>query len=509
MSHRREKREKLVDRLGRMSWSQDSHARQFSLSLQPPNYTYLKDRYEYIYKFQPARSQKDAVIRLVRQAIEQLNQHPDHGVLMCNNHIQITPSTTAPPIWPPDSKNNNDVKFYTFFRDDDEFPATVPVSIIPREGQITVDKIHVRVKGVWVPIKDWLLRFADTDLLRRRGTTSVTYFFRKRSKQPFRLMDLPVEIRLMIFEFAIAPAGKVYPRSKASKNDWPADVSKVKPQDEHITLGIGYNNTSSQRVEVYQETPPPNLSLLYINKKVKDEALKAGWEGLKRCFVDYPAFSSVAESKIGVATRFNILGHIELSFTSKAWFEFFGIEVKPIIHLTESISLGHHLTRLNERTHLEIRFRDPEDGYIGDPWGETFERTTCQTIMVDHILTLAFEHIKHIKDIKITGFVRKPQKDYWHDILAKERINQPHGHDNGATLKAILNTPNENLPHDCICRKSCICQFKDRWFWDRSRDSYGNIRGDWFLEGTRFDFEDGTENEVHDESTALCMGSYW
>lgn len=140
--------------------------------------------------------------------------------------------------------------------------------------------------------------------------------------------------------------------------------------------------------------------------------MQAGWEGLKRCFAKPYTFVVVANSKVGVAIRYNILGRIQLSFSSKDWFKFFGIDVEPVIHRTESHCCGHYLAVLDSLTNLEIRFRDPEDGYHGDPWGDWLIRTTCQTFMVNWIMTLAFQYIKHIRGLKIVGCVRKPLVDY-------------------------------------------------------------------------------------------------
>jgi hypothetical protein len=135
MPRHRERREKFKVRLSQLPYEKHGLPRAFTVRLQPADSTYLEDRIEYTYKFHPARPQQDLVLRQIRDAITKLNQDPDHGMLMCNHNIQVFPSTGSPPIWPPKFINNDDIKFYTFCQDMQEFPATVPVSVIPERGR--------------------------------------------------------------------------------------------------------------------------------------------------------------------------------------------------------------------------------------------------------------------------------------------------------------------------------------------------------------------------------------
>ena len=452
---RGDRRAKLLYRLRDVAWGAHSQARLFTLRLQPADRYYLKDNRLYTYVFKPAPSQTDdAVIRRLRDAIVELNQDTEHGLLMCNHNIRVEPSTIAPPIWPPNVENDNDVKFYTFFQDEQEFPATVPVSIIPREGRLTVDKVHVRESGKWIPVKKWLLELGDNSILIKRSASSITNFWYSRGGKIFRLMDLPSEIRLMIFEQVIAPGGEVYPLSKLPKSGWRPDSTAVGRESAHVTLGIGYNKDhlglgymgwcQSTMLEYREPTAAPNLTLLYVSKQVQAEALQAGWEGLKRCFIDHHIFTATVDSKIGVAQRFNILGRIQLGFTTKSWFEFFGIEVSPHSFLQNmAASLGHYLAGLKDGCQLELRFRDPQDGCSGHPW--LVRQTSCQTVMIDWIMTFAFEHIQHIKHIDLVGYIKKPQKVKWLDLFARQRREPFYRFDHTTAIQSILSTPPDEL----------------------------------------------------------------
>jgi hypothetical protein len=68
-----------------------------------------------------------------------------------------------------------------------------------------------------------------------------------------------------------------------------------------------------------------------------------------------------------------------------------------------------------------------------------------QTVMIDWIMTLAFEYIKHIKYVDLVGYIKVPQRAKWTDILARQRneIGYEFGH--LAAVSAIFVTPVEQL----------------------------------------------------------------
>jgi hypothetical protein len=247
---REERRDKPAIRIDRALHGDHSQVRGFTLCLQPADADYLKDRWVYTCKFHAAPRQNDPVIDLIRDVIRdvitELNGNSEHGVLMCNHNFRVGASMTASPIWPPDL-SEGDVKLYRFLQEMQEFPATAPVSIIPRERPLTADKIHVREGGKWIPVREWLIKTGDTSILSKRTASTVDYFWHKRNRKTFRLMDLPVELRLMIFERVIAPSGEVYPRNKAYKSWSSSKVTKTELENGHVTLGTGYNTVETAR----------------------------------------------------------------------------------------------------------------------------------------------------------------------------------------------------------------------------------------------------------------------
>lgn len=285
--------------------------------------------------------------------------------------------------------------------------------------------------------------------------------------QVFRLMDLPKELRLRILEMAIAPDGEIYPLNTALRY---TRVSLFERKISHVVMGIGYSKTyrkdlKSSGYSSYvftwelKESAPPNIDVLCVSKQLCEEGLQAAWKGTKRCFIDSTIFTTVLDSRIGIMAKYNVLGCIELGFTNREWFNFLGVSnqrifgnvgptsvrAKPTFYRNEFASKGHYLARLDPKTKLTIRFRDPYDGTWADPWfGGRYASTGCQRVLIDWILTLAFPDIGHM-NINLTGFICKPQRDSWSSILYCGRTGRSHHFDHAAAVKAIFATPDEDL----------------------------------------------------------------
>jgi hypothetical protein len=60
--------------------------------------------------------------------------------------------------------------------------------------------------------------------------------------------------------------------------------------------------------------------------------------------------------------------------------------------------------------------------------------------MIDWIMTFAFEHISHIKQVDLTGYIKKPQREKWLKILSKQRKQEAHDFDHAVAVAAIIST---------------------------------------------------------------------
>lgn len=441
----------------------DAPNRLFTVMLQWPTREQLNMLHrQYRYKFRHGPRQDDQVIYYIWMEIDELNR--DH-IRVANLNFRAVNTDDAPPIW---SLNWNaptmDMKMYTFMDDINEFPATVWVSVIPRRAPLSTDRIYVQINRKWIPLKDWLVSLAAQDHLQgylksSRGLNAQRKWWRL-NRKVFKIMDLPAELRMTIFEHVLGP--QIHPLSTVSRYKHNFNTAR-------ITFGFGYNrdmfrdhNVSHlfipRCVATTEETrppiPEPNLSILRLSKQTHKEALKAGWESTRKFFVDSDQFSAVVDT--GITPSYNWIAKVQLNFTTTDYFEFFGVSVNPVLLLDPSSSKGQYISRLTTLQDLQIRFRKPSDGWEGSPWGHMVHKrkiedsgctyTACQRTVVDWVLTFAFPFIKHLPTVTLNGAVKKSSKVKWKYILTQEYMytkhgqKTSHGHNQTEELEAILNT---------------------------------------------------------------------
>ncbi|KAF2110603.1 hypothetical protein BDV96DRAFT_603691 [Lophiotrema nucula] len=483
-----------------------SQARLRTLSFQPEHTEKSTWRHKgYKYEFVDPPRQRDPIMPLLIKAIRELCQDQRHGILVSNTNIRVTPTTSHLPFWPPSRAGpGNFSKCYTFKQDWQQFPATVEISGHTSDWSqpLTADKLIAKFGNKWIPIKEWLLLLPDPTILKKRSPMMVSLKWWQRNGKTFPLMELPSEIRLIIFEYALG--GELYPLPTIWREGYYYSDDLESKQQAPISMGIGlkremleYGRITEMIYGGYEYAIPdrsnisaPCTALQLVSKDVQEGVLKAGWEGLRKCFLCHQIFTAVADSKTGLAVRFNFLGKIRLDFTNDSWFRFLGIEIHPIFQQDATQSLARYLSSLSELTDLEIFFRSPGDGYRGDPWASS-RRTSCQTTLVDWILKLAFPHIKHIYNVKLIGFIKKPQREHWQRTLHLACNKSLSDYDEAAEIDAIFETPIHLLPPSCICRKTCLnyhpVRYVSRWNLD-------------FDEHDEFDFEDDEVTEIANQT---------
>ncbi|KAF2116090.1 hypothetical protein BDV96DRAFT_645436 [Lophiotrema nucula] len=347
------------------------------------------------YRYAPIPEQKDPLIRAMIHAIRAWNKTE---ILLADINFKVYQATKSPPIWPPYRDSDSaDVNFYTF-KDVDEFPLTVPVSICPKSYPLTPKKIHVRVDGVSKPLKVWLLSLCSPEILHGpQGLKAQRRWF-SRNGQIFHLLDLPRELRDAVYQQALGP--EVYPLSTVSKNQIHALPSI---QVARITLGLG-------------GSPTTNLETKYrpfaVNRQVYDEALNAAWNLNRKCFFDPRIFNTVVQAHASNLSKYNWLCKLQLNFTNMAYFHFFGLTVH-----SDGLRLGNSkgaiISGLQNLVDLRIRFRSLDDGWNGSLWrGQELVQPLggCQVTMVDWIMALGFPFVKHIKNVKLAGGVKNRSK---------------------------------------------------------------------------------------------------
>ncbi|KAJ4371797.1 hypothetical protein N0V86_008351 [Didymella sp. IMI 355093] len=114
---------------------------------------------------------------------------------------------------------------YTFFRDEEEFLATVPVTIILQKGSL--HRIE-NGRAIW-----------------DRSLESIQYFWLKRNDRTLDFGKLPADIRRIVLQYAIAPGGKIYIPSEFIKPCLRVSSAVTDCSTGRMLMGIGYTGGRS------------------------------------------------------------------------------------------------------------------------------------------------------------------------------------------------------------------------------------------------------------------------
>ncbi|KAF2003678.1 hypothetical protein P154DRAFT_572866 [Amniculicola lignicola CBS 123094] len=449
-------------------------------------------------------SQQDPVLQIIKRTIRDLAKI---DIAVAGADLRVAHRTSSPPIWPP-SAEGNEVKFYTFKEFYEDVPLTVPVIIHAQTNsrKLTDDMIYIRIRGVNVPLVQFLQNLPAREWLLqgRQGTKSQQKWWRENGA-PFRLMDLPPELRLIIYKHALGP---IYPRTQYYAADSLSDPDHR--SHARLTFGNGYNtrldpcpvewDSKLRRRQhacwfVPENRPdisPPNLQLLLANRQTHAEALAAGWNGTLMHFVFLQTFIDVSCARLapGPAVMFNSLSRIQLNFQHEEYFILMGVNVRNSFDINPALSKVHHLENISTLKHLQLRFRSPNDGYSGSPWNfGDFRFTGCQRIMVDWIITMLFPTIRKIPKVTFTGFIKTATKQKWDHRLQKVKMDGFSETDHEEELCAIFRHKSE--PPPCLCPKSCRVTYASR---DDTKIAIGGRNRSylrhWFNTCEDFDFDD-------------------
>ena len=402
---------------------------------------------KYTYDFEPAPRQNDAVMWYITLLIRDMEAN---HIGVADMHLRVEPTVKSPPFWLvlPDYTTYCS-KLYTFMDRFNEFPLTAWVTFSPGMPGPTEDNLHLKIGTEWILLKDWLLssQTPAEDLVGERGYRAQRICWKLNGKH-FRFADLPTEMRMKVFEFALGP--RIYP------------LTILKDAD--VRLGLGFRNWHDSS-QIDQRHPSrlygrehtvtgcsayePNLALLSINRQTYSEALQAGWEGTRKCFFHPVQLRSVLEA--GSRPNFNWLNHLILDFTMTHWFGFFGVRFRDNINMNNGVSLGPILPTLDGLSTLQLWFRSPDDGVSYYPYGmrrvdkSMASFVCCQRTMVDWIMTFAWPFVKDLPKVRLGGILKKDTKDKWNELLALPAKDKDGVMDHAAEQAAIPDTPSADM----------------------------------------------------------------
>ena len=409
---------------------------------------------KYTYRFKPAPPQFDQVIRYIKLAIRELNK--EHMGFAGRNY-RVVPTDRSPPFWPPYPELPTYCsKLYTFLDNDNDFPLTAWVTVYPQEAGLATDTLYFKIGTEWVSLKRWLLskQIPEKKLVGEVGYKVQRKWWKLNGKK-FKIMSLPTELRLSIFEHALGP--RIYPLSTVDSTECYDDVAR---ENAAVHWGLGFHNCAdnwkcrlplwvfhgNQHIVTGPSACEPNVALLQVSRQVNREASQAGWENTRKCFFSINQFASVLDASR--VPNYNWLNKVILDLTMSEWFKFFGVKVHPHLQKDSSDSLGTVLPTLRNLTVLQMWFRSPGDGWRFSPFSDYDTRSPyvcCQRTMVDWIMTFAWPFVKDLPKVILGGAVKRESKLKWDGFLALPTKSKVSVIDQVAEQNVILNTPPELL----------------------------------------------------------------
>ncbi|KAL1798046.1 hypothetical protein ACET3X_004652 [Alternaria dauci] len=238
----------------------------------------------------------------------------------------------------------------------------------------------------------------------------------------------------------------------------PAEWNGEAPENSHVGLGA---------TEAEQETV---MSLLVVNRQVRKEISAVVWGRSTKRFNDLKTFNDIVRCFQIYCTQQELPGHvfaprdtsvlssISLSLSNYEYFEFIGYMAErdrygAIERFYRDERVGglkllkgiHTLRRLNLQFQViqcYHYYNDLWETTIFDPWhGES--HNTCQKKLVDIILTLAYEQLRGIQAVTISGHVKKSNLEKWTPLLRDQMLTgEPRERrDLTADVARILATP--------------------------------------------------------------------
>ncbi|RMZ74535.1 tat pathway signal sequence [Pyrenophora seminiperda CCB06] len=446
--------------------------------------------------------------------------------------LEVYPVNDAPPLWPA-GLNVFDCKSY-YFKTREMYGQKEMqwVTILPNGSPPTADTVHVFDDELkkWVPFGKWVrTSYPGFGCIRTRldfwppivgkpGYALQCKWWQYLGSR-HRFESLPGEIRTLIYMYALG--GEIYPMSSFLDADplvssMPADQLEVMRRTANLTFGLGYDRLAKKQWSVVQlqtadplipEDRPvvhaPELSLLCLNPRIRQEVLFTGWKLMRSHFFDRGMFTQAAQARPGPAKAFQCLAKLELNFTNTGYFKFFGVRDDEMDKMPIDLhqSSGQFLQNLENLSDLHLRFRTPSDGFEVQLF--SMRHLWCQRTAIDYICTFAYPFLidkckKNKLKVTLLGGLKTDTKNKWDAIF-----NDKAEHDQEEAMKTVyrhfqtfaLFVTNSERPL-CRCKVPCLHKYPRRDVDPTSQSSVATMWGAWgtyptsnnhFISGDDFD----------------------
>lgn len=239
---------------------------------------------------------------------------------------------------------------------------------------------------------------------------AIQHLWWSRNGKSFRFLDLPREIRDMIYLFCIGSS--IYPRSSYR------DAIR-------LPLGCGRRTRDHNNVE------RPNLAIALANKQLYEEAMKAAWEDTVKCFGDAKRLKEFLRVCSSANRPHNLTMTFKLCFDHRQYLMFFGADMHEVDINPNYPSAGTIFPMMAalEVKELTLDFVSPKRWCNGarEPRDWVAQRP-CQKVLVDWILRWAKRYLTVLPSttsVRFAGFIKRSTKAEWEEILRQEQLHNP------------------------------------------------------------------------------------
>lgn len=330
----------------------------------------------------------DQVAAVIKNKIDDFALQTFDKFQLYHNKLHIYPVRDALPI-KDDSGQWLGYSQYSFDMYGDE----------PQVMEVRIDRyggVYVHLADTWAHLAEYLARLsppadiwtASKDRLSSDDKSKLwrdQWVWWGRNGNRFRLLDLPFEIREIIYGFAVVGTVQPYPRARCRR------------------LLPSHAESLAARL--------PNVKLLRTNKQVSLEASHLLYRDSVFLIEKRPIFQDGIMAKKAIRNR---IMKLNLSLSHKDFFKIFGFKVSDVRIDWKPKNAAKALRNTNlEEVLLDIAM--PQKAAEA-PWLER----SCQKTVVDWILEAAWPWVKG-HHVKLQGGVKTLQRDEFLKKCAKER----------------------------------------------------------------------------------------